>query len=71
MYIDSLAQLSSAIDAAFEAAMVPGLVLVGVALVIMAGAEMRAHVRQRPRRAARGIGTARQTCVKRARGAEA
>jgi hypothetical protein len=37
MYIDSLAHLSSAIDAAFEAAMVPGLVLVGVALVIMAG----------------------------------
>jgi hypothetical protein len=71
MYIDSLAQLSSAIDAAFEAAMVPGLVLVGVALVIMAGAEIRAHVRQSRRRAARGIGTARQTRVKRARGAEA
>jgi TRAP-type mannitol/chloroaromatic compound transport system permease large subunit len=71
MYIDSLTQLSRAIDAAYEAAMVPGLVLIGVVLVIMAGAEIRAHVRQRRRRAARRTGTARQTRVKRARGAEA
>jgi hypothetical protein len=71
MYIDSLTLLSRAIDAAFEAAMVPGLVLLGAALVIMAGAEIRAHVRQRRRRAARRTGTARQTRVKQARGAEA
>ena len=70
MYIDSLTQLSRAIDAAFEAAMVPGLVLVGVALVVMAGAEIRGHVRQRRRRAAGRTGTARQTRVRQARGAE-
>jgi hypothetical protein len=71
MYIDSLTQLSRAIDAAFEAAMVPGLLLVGAALVVMAGAEVGAHVRQRRRRAARTTGTARQTRVKQVRGAEA
>lgn len=71
MYIDSLAQLSRAIDAALEALFVPTLLLLGAALVVMAGAEIRAHVLRRRRRAARRIGTARQTRVKRARGAEA
>ena len=71
MYIDSLTQLSSAIDAAFEAALVPGLLLLGVALVVMAWAEIRGHVRQRRRRAAGRTGTARQTRVKQSRGAEA
>ena len=71
MYIDSLAQLSSAIDAALEALFVPSLLLLGAAFVVMAAAEIRSHVRRRPRRAARRIGTARQTRVKRARGVEA
>jgi hypothetical protein len=71
MYIDPLAQLSRAIDAALEALFVPSVLLLGAALVVMAGAEIRAHVRRRRRRAAGRIGSARQPRVKRARGAEA
>jgi hypothetical protein len=55
MHTDSLIQLSRAINAAFEAAVVPALILLGAALVIMAAAEIRAHVRRRQRRAARKV----------------
>jgi hypothetical protein len=71
MYIDSLTYLSQAIDAAFEAAFVPA-VLVAAVLVVAAGVELRAHVRRRLRPAAAKSGTARQqTAVTRARGAAA
>jgi hypothetical protein len=71
MYIDSLAQLSRAIDAALEALFVPTVLLLGAALLVMAGAEISARVRRRRRRAAGRIGSARQPRVKQARGAEA
>ena len=50
MHADALIQLSRAIDAALEAAVVPALVLLAAALVITAAVEIRAHVhRRRPR----------------------
>lgn len=70
MHTDSLIQLSRAINAAFEAAVVPALILLGAALVIMAAVEIRAQVRRRRRRAARKVRMARQTRVERARGAD-
>jgi hypothetical protein len=71
MYIDSLAQLSKAIDAALEALFVPTVLLLATALVVIAGAEIGDQVRRRRRRAARRIGSARQLRVKQAKGAEA
>ena len=61
MPTDSLVYLSRAIDSALDAVAVPALLLVGVALLMTAAAEIRAHARQRRQRAAGGISTARQT----------
>jgi hypothetical protein len=71
MTIDSLTLLSRAIEAALEALFVPALLLLGAALVVTAGAEIRAHVRRRRRPAATRIRTARQTPANRARRAGA
>jgi hypothetical protein len=50
MHADALTQLSRAIDAALDAAVVPALVLLAAALVITAAVVIRAHVhRHRPR----------------------
>jgi hypothetical protein len=68
--IDSLTYLSRAIEAAIEAAAVPALVLVGIALVVVAAKDIGAHVRRRGRRAAGMSRTARRTQVRRTRGAE-
>ena len=61
MPTDSLVYLSRAIDSALDAVAVPALLLVGVALLMTAAAEIRAHARQRRQRAASAISTARQT----------
>jgi hypothetical protein len=71
VYIDSLSYLSQAIEAALEAAFVPALLLLAAGLVMAAGVTLRARVQRRQRPAAATSGTARQTSLARARGAEA
>jgi len=68
--VDSLTYLSRAIEAAFEAAAVPALILVGVALVVVAAKEISAHGRRRRRRSAGMRRTAGRTQLGRTRGAE-
>ena len=47
MYVDSFAALSRAIDAAFDAAVVPVVVLTGVVLLVLALTEVSAQLRRR------------------------
>lgn len=63
MHADALIQLSRAIDAALEAAVVPALVLLAAALVITAAVGIRAHVHRRRPRVAKKKRTARTTIV--------
>ena len=47
MYVDSFAALSRAIDAAFDATVVPVVVLTGVVLLVLALTEVSAQLRRR------------------------
>ena len=53
MYVHPMAPLSRAIDAAFEAAVFPVLVLAGVVLVVLVITEVSAQLRRRGSRAPR------------------
>ena len=64
MHADALIQLSRAIDAALEAAVVPALVLLAAALVITAAVEIRAHVHRRRPRVAKKKRTARTIVIR-------
>jgi hypothetical protein len=70
MQIDSLTHLSKAIEAAIEAAAVPALVLVAIALLVLAVQEIIARARRRAKPAAGVRQTARRTQMDRTRGAE-